>query len=445
MTKRRTVQIVSVTAAALIALSAVAIGGYTMANRYHRDLEYSYRRAFNELNTYVSVMESTLEKSIYANTPTQQTGIAGVLMKNASAAKSSLSVLPLKENTMDTIQKFISQVEDFSTALSKKAASGQTITNEDQTTLTQLYDYAALLKADLAQLLNQFDDQRLSIGESQTLISNLNLEEAVPVFGEELAAYAEDFQDYPTLIYDGPFSDHITQRKPKLLADTEQISTEQAIDTAAQFFNLEKETITYSSDTGGNLPTINLTSHTKKISVTQQGGIVLRLLDTRTVKKSNLTYEQAKQIAEEFLRKNGFGDCKESYYVINDNLCTIQFFAQKNGATLYPDLIKVSVALDNGEIAEYNAAGYIMNHTERTIEKPTLTPEEARKIVSPALTITTENLAVIPTAGLNEVLCYEFLCTGKNQDEVLVYINAQTGMEEQIFIVLRSDNGVLTI
>lgn len=445
MTKRRTVQIVSVTAAALIALSAVAIGGYTMANRYHRDLEYGYRRAFNELNTYVSVMESTLEKSIYANTPTQQTGIAGVLMKNASAAKSSLSVLPLKENTMDTVQKFISQVEDFSTALSKKAASGQTITNEDRTTLTQLYDYAALLKADLAQLLNQFDDQQLSIGESQTLISNLNLEETVPVFGEELAAYAEDFQDYPTLIYDGPFSDHITQRKPKLLEDTEQISTEQAVDTAAQFFNLKKETVTISSNTGGNLPTINLTSHTKKINVTQQGGIVLRLLDTRTVKKSNLTYEQAKQIAEEFLQKNGLGDFKESYYVINDNLCTMQFFAQKNGATLYPDLIKVSVALDNGEIAEYNAAGYIMNHTERTIEKPALTLEEARKIVSPALTITTENLAVIPTASLNEVLCYEFLCTGKNQDEVLVYINAQTGMEEQIFIVLRSDNGVLTI
>ena len=43
------------------------------------------------------------------------------------------------------------------------------------------------------------------------------------MFGDELAAYAEDFQDYPTLIYDGPFSDHITQQKPKLIEAMAQV------------------------------------------------------------------------------------------------------------------------------------------------------------------------------------------------------------------------------
>lgn len=445
MTRRRIVQIVSVAAAALIALTAVAIGGYMTANRYHRDLEYSYRRAFNELSTYVSVMESTLEKAAYANTPPQQTGVAGVLMKNASAAKSSLSALPLKENTMDNVQKFISQVEDFSTALSKKAASGLGVSDNDREMLAQLYQYAALLKADLAQLLNQFDDQKLSIGESEKLISNLTTDEAVPVFGDELAAYAEDFQDYPTLIYDGPFSDHITQRKPKALENKAQVSTEQAIETAAQFFSLERNELEHTSDTAGSLPAINLTSGTKKIAVTKQGGMVLSMMDTRTIKEASLGYEQAKQKAEAFLKQNGLGDLKESYYVINDNLCTIQFFGQVDGVTIYPDLIKVSVALDNGDIAEYNAAGYLMNRHDRVLSEPKLTMEEARKQLSPALTVKKENMAVIPTAGLNEVLCYEFLCEGQNQDEVLVYINADTGMEEQILIVLRSDNGVLTI
>ena len=42
------------------------------------------------------------------------------------------------------------------------------------------------------------------------------------------------------------------------------------------------------------------------------------------------------------------------------------------------------------------------------------------------------------------MLTYEYLCQAENGEEVLVYLNADTGMEEQILILLRSDNGVLT-
>ena len=61
----------------------------------------------------------------------------------------------------------------------------------------------------------------------------------------------------------------------------------------------------------------------------------------------------------------------------------------------------------------------------------------------PRLKVESGSLALIPTPGLNEVLCYEFQCTGENEDRVLVYINASTGMEEQIFILMQSDSGVL--
>ena len=54
-------------------------------------------------------------------------------------------------------------------------------------------------------------------------------------------------------------------------------------------------------------------------------------------------------------------------------------------------------------------------------------------------------LAVIPTPGLDELLCYEFLCKGDGEDQVLVYVNAATGMEEQIFLRLQGDGGVLVI
>jgi germination protein YpeB len=444
MTRKRTIQLLSITAAAFAAISAVAIGGWVCAGRYQQNLEYSYRRSFLDLTDYVSTIESTLEKASYANTATQQSAITAKLMQEASGAKTALSVLPLQEDTMETVEKFLSQVGDFSTALGKQIAAGSAISDEQHQMLDELYNYSALLKADLAQLEAQFSDPSTSLGQPIKLLSNLSVESDVPDFGNAISDYADDFQDYPTLIYDGPFSDHISQKTPKALENLESVTAEEAISNAADFFSLEKSAISYTSDTGGNLPTFNLTCTTKTISVTQQGGTILSLLDSRTPTETNLTYEEAKEKAEDFLQKNNLGDMTESYYVINDNLCTIQFFSTQNGVVLYPDLIKITVAMDTGDIAEYNATGYLMNHQNRSLSTPSLSLEEARKSVSSALTIESETMAVIPTAGLNEVLCYEFLCTGKGGEEVLVYINSDTGMEEQILILLRSDNGVLT-
>ena len=445
MTKRRIFQLCAVTAAAFVALGAVAISGHVFAATNERNLEYGYQRAFHELSTYVASMESALDKGAYANTATQQTGLAARLMQDAGGAKASLSALPLKGDTMDTVQKFLSQVEDFSTALTKKVAAGIGVDNKDRETLAELYNYAALLKADLALLQNQFDQQDLAIGESTKLLSNLELEKDVPTFGDALAEYAEDFKDYPTLIYDGPFSDHIAQQSPKFLKGKSEISEEEALEAAAAFLSVSKDQLQHTSDTDGNLPTYNLTCGTKTVRVTKQGGIPVTMMDSRTVAQAALDYEQAKEKAQAFLKQANVDSVKESYYVINDNVCTIQFFTEESGAIVYTDLVKVSVALDNGEICGYNSTGYVMNHHSRTLSSPSVSLEEAKKAISPALKIKSEQMAIIPTAGLHEVTCYELLCSGKNEEEVLVYLNADTGMEEQILILLRSDNGVLTI
>ncbi len=412
MTKRRIFQLCAVTAAAFVALGAVAISGHVFAATNERNLEYGYQRAFHELSTYVASMESALDKGAYANTATQQTGLAARLMQDAGGAKASLSALPLKGDTMDTVQKFLSQVEDFSTALTKKVAAGIGVDNKDRET---------------------------------KLLSNLELEKDVPTFGDALAEYAEDFKDYPTLIYDGPFSDHIAQQSPKFLKGKSEISEEEALEAAAAFLSVSKDQLQHTSDTDGNLPTYNLTCGTKTVRVTKQGGIPVTMMDSRTVAQAALDYEQAKEKAQAFLKQANVGSVKKSYYVINDNICTIQFFTEENGAIVYTDLIKVSVALDSGEICGYNATGYVMNHHSRALSSPSVSLEEAKKAISPALKIKSEQMAIIPTAGLHEVTCYEFLCSGKNEEEVLVYLNADTGMEEQILILLRSDNGVLTI
>ena len=76
----------------------------------------------------------------------------------------------------------------------------------------------------------------------------------------------------------------------------------------------------------------------------------------------------------------------------------------------YPDLIKISVALDNGEILKYEATGYVMNHHSRDAFPASLSIDEAERKVSPHLEVQTHKTAVVPTPAGEEVCCYEFLC-----------------------------------
>ena len=53
-------------------------------------------------------------------------------------------------------------------------------------------------------------------------------------------------------------------------------------------------------------------------------------------------------------------------------------------------------------------------------------------------------LALIPRTAVTEVLCYEFKGTYGGAS-FIVYINAVTGSEEQIFEIVNSDEGQLVV
>ena len=65
--------------------------------------------------------------------------------------------------------------------------------------------------------------------------------------------------------------------------------------------------------------------------------------------------------------------------------------------------------------------------------------------MDPSLTILSSGLAVIPTEGKYELLCHEFICQTADGMHAIVYINAQTGVEENILLLLEDENGTLTM
>jgi len=135
---------------------------------------------------------------------------------------------------------------------------------------------------------------------------------------------------------------------------------------------------------------------------------------------------------------------KSTYYMDENNIATINFAYTQNNVTIYPDLIKVQVAMDNGDIVGFESAGYLFSHKERNLPVPRISQAEAKSMLNQNLEIINSGLAVIPTDVKTEVLVYEF--KGKVDDrEFIVYINAETGNEEDILIILHTPNGILTI
>lgn len=409
-------------ATALVVLGATTVTGYVRASRYKMNLNYNYQRAMRDLTDSVDNIETTLNKSIYANTATQQNGFAAKLMRETSMAKASLSVLPLQTDTISNVGKYITQVGDFSMALSNKVSAGEEISADEYKSIQNLQKYAGKLKESLKDANMDADVEQIN-----------------PTFNTA----AEDFTNYPSLIYDGPFSDHVGQRKPKLLEGKKKVLQGNAQNVAAEFLGVQASQLAHTQDTEGGLPTYNFTAGSIRISVTKAGGIVTTFTDSRGIGEQKLEVKEAMKVAQDFLKAKGLKNMDESYYMIHDGMCSINFAYRQGNVRLYPDLIKVSVALDNGSIVGYNATGYVMNHKDRGELKPDITPEKAQAAVSKRLKVESAELAVIPTPGMNQVLCYEFLCTGENKERVLVYINAKTGLEQDILIMMQSDQGIM--
>ena len=259
----------------------------------------------------------------------------------------------------------------------------------------------------------------------------------------------QNFHEYVGLIYDGAFSEHITSTEKKGLTG-EDIVEETAKQKAQEFIGKEniKEIKSNGFVENGEIPVYRFEMVTNEnqtigISISKKGGHVVYINYNRDVKEEKISPEEAIEIGKKYLQQKGFGSMQETYYLKEDGFITVNYAYVQENVIMYPDLIKVKIALDDGEIIGLESTGYLNCHYERKIPENKISIEEARKSLTNKIQITSEKLAVIPTEWNTEVFCYEFKGKIDNID-FIAYINAETGEEEDILIVTNTPNGTLT-
>lgn len=434
----------------------VTLIAMNFANVYGREKQTSsdtYNRAMYQVITSVNNVDTLVAKVRITKSKEYNIVTLSEITTEATTAKENVSQLPVNQGAMANVSKFFSQVIGYSQTLTKKLANGEDLTDEDHKNLDKINEVSNNLNGVLKEIYASLTQGRLKWDEVEKVASEKLEEDKNKLELSGLEKVKDSLEDYEGLIYDGAFSNHIETSKPKSLTG-EDVSVETATKKVRQCVENATEheiaEVIYNGESNGRLALYNFevklkdTDYTIDIQITKQDGKLMLYMSDRSVEKQNISIEKAKEIGDKYLQSLGLSDFDPTYYQTTENMTTINYAATQNGVLLYPDLIKVKIAMDTGEVCSVECTGYIFNHTQRTNLIPTITEQEAKANLSKDMTLESTRLAVIPTDSNSEVLTYEF--KGKIDDNTfLIYINAKTGKEENVLILLETEGGLLTI
>lgn len=441
----------------VLLLAAVGSWGYSqrMANRgLENFLNNKYQRAFFDMTSQVQSLEVLLSKSLVASDPGLDRALLMDIRQQAAFAQSNLGQLPLNDALAGRTAKFLTQVGDYADSLARQVSQGETI-DKHWDTLNSLYQQSMELNRDLQGMQYRVAQNNFYFGEMVRQVRK-NLEKNPDNLAQtDFQAMDKRMQRYPTLVYDGPFSEQLERTEPQDLSGQAEVSPADAQNRALAFVDKKPGVDYQAAVTGtaeGRIPAYRVEvkpggesgSDKATLDISRQGGKVVWLLSSRLPGAQTMDIDQARQKAVKFLGDHGFGEMRSTYFMRHENSATFNFVSVQNGVTVYPDQVKVTVALDNGEVTGAETSDYLMSHRQRDLPKAAVSLEQARATINPRLEISGGRLALIPVGVKDEKLAYEF--QGKlGDDTYLVYVNAINGREENVLKLIETPGGTLTM
>ena len=225
---------------------------------------------------------------------------------------------------------------------------------------------------------------------------------------------------------------------------TQSVDEDAALEIAKAYIGPERiESIAPEQGVEGEIPCYGIAVNTTDagvlhLQVTKTGGHVLMMVPEFSPGETNHSVDTCRASALAFLQSRQYGEVEPAYYQVNFGMVTFNFVPVQDGVRLYPDLIKVQVSLETGQVVGVEANNYLRNHVQRDFSAARM-EQEAAVALAPSLEISSTRLALIPHYS-QEILCYELRGTAEGQ-EYLVYLNAETGAAEEILQVVVEEEG----
>jgi germination protein YpeB len=422
---------------------------------YRNYLQSEYSKNMFELINSVQNIRVNLAKAGVVGSREQSIVVFEEIFRNASMANDKLNSLPIPQEVSAESSKFISQIGDFCYTLGTSASEGKQLTEQDYASIDRLKKQSLALEEQLNNISSNINRGNIKWGEIRKKVTGVLAKQDGQLVSDKFSGIQKQIAQYPSLIYDGPFSDNNLDIKPRI-NEQSLISLEDGKKTAVNIIGTNKvSSVDYKANEGNAKISsyrfdIKIKGRDNKngsviCEISKRGGKVIYLLDSRSVGQPKIDTAKALNIGTKYLNNIGYKNMNPMYVLNYGNIAVINFVYKQDNIIMYPDQIKLKVALDNGDIIGIESEKYLISHIDnRKLNTPKITGEQAKTKVGKRLKINSVKLVVIPTDTNKEVLCYEY-SGAYNNDNFKVYINAETGYEQKIVQIINTPNGQLTM
>ena len=422
-----------------LCLSLAANAYLSAANRrVSAQLGAQRQQALADVVSAMADIEVNLKKLMIASGASQSVSLLGETALLARHVETGLSQLPMRYEGASDAMKFVGQVGQYALALAVRLSDGSMLSNEDERQLAGMLGACQALNAHLVSV-----GERLYT-EPVEAVSAIDGDGAMSWAEEAIAG--ESAIEYPSLIFDGPFSDARAQGQPKGLTG-ERVTREMAREAAARYAGVDVSRVRDAADSGGQFEAFGFTAQTDagalSVQITGMGAHLLWMMPEQAAYMERLSEEECLRCAQEYLIQTGFGEMEPCFVQRYDGMVVANFAAVQDGVLLYPDQVKLQVSMESGAVVGAECMQFLMNHTQRVGIVPSVSEQEARNALSVRLTVLSSRLCVIPD-GDRERLCWGF--EGSYAGTAYwAFVDANTGEAAQILQVADTQDGELAL
>ena len=394
-------------------------------NYYKVSQENGYKRSLYAACDSMKNIDANLGKIAVSNDVAHQTQMLTNVVIHANAVNQNIANLPIADSdNLVACQRFVNQTQDYATYLIGKLAKGNKLEASERAALLSL-DGAA---TELYAFLKDYAD-----GDSGMFITNGNGMGNVGRLSDSLNEVDENAFTYEKLIYDGPFSESIEEKKINMGS---KISHEEGSKKLAELFG-DNKFVSEIVNKEGKLYLYDLEDG--RVMLTADGRVAQYEVYNEAQDESSVGCDKCIEIAEEFCNKLGY-DVKGVWVSKTQDFVTyVNCATVIDDVIVYPDLIKVAVDSATGEVVGMEARAYLMNHQDWDVNFGTVSQDDAQNVVGNGLKVTNVAKALIEKNN-EHYLCYEFECM-MGDNEYYLYVDSNTGNEVELFKVIENTEG----
>ncbi|MCO1601494.1 PepSY1/2 domain-containing protein [Desulfosporosinus nitroreducens] len=425
---------------------------YRLAGEYRIAAENNNRRALNDFASHLDQVETDMAKGNVASNPAQKILYLSQVSSKSDAALKDFAQIPAQQTGLSYVGQFLTQSGDFTRTMAQRIAGGGTISAEEEKTLSDMHERLMPVNQQVQDLILRMDTeklvwtdpdpslrQRLGLGTQVAEAAADGSEAPSKSVRSGLDQLDASLQKLPPFSYTGEYATRVVEKPLGLPAG--DVTRDQSLERAREFLNkagYADASPEFAGESQGPLGGYIWNFKESYLEVSRQGGVITLYRDQRSIEPKTLSVEEASNKAKAVLQSLGWQLAITSSEEFGSY---VQFDAvvEKDGVRIYPDKVRLMIALDNGQLVGFDASPFYAFHHERTF--PTkLTMEQAVRKLRLNFQVLESRLAVIAKSGNQEVYCYEF--RGRYQgEEYLIYLNASNGAEEKIQRIIKTPRG----